>query len=181
MDDYEDLLGMEDELVMGGTPGNEAMAVGNPFYDISGAPASPAQAAAQAAAIQAKKIEASRVLSQRPVRSSNLQPIGFVQENVAAGATVNVTTQPQTVFKPLRLVVAATIAPLFVLTDIRVGNVSQLPSATENPCESFIAGGFGIGLSLDTVSPAIDLSLQIRNISQNVATFRATFFGYSMQ
>jgi hypothetical protein len=96
-------------------------------------------------------------------------------------AKPEVTTQPQTLFKPMRFCVPTTIAPFFVLQDVKVGNVSQFPSSNAIPCEVFVPGMFGGGLSLRTVNPAIFLQITVTNIDAAAHDFRAAFFGISIQ
>jgi len=144
-------------------------------------PSSPQAAAAMANAIQQKKLQNATLVSERSPGESNLQPLGFVSLNVAAGNQVRVTTQPQTLFKPMRFVVGATIASFFTLDDVKVGNVSQFPSSNPIPCEAFVPGMFGGGLSLRTVNPAINLEVQVTNIDAAAHDFRAAFFGISVQ
>ncbi|MGH3054967.1 MAG: hypothetical protein ACRDL7_08330 [Gaiellaceae bacterium] len=169
-----DIAGSLDEMVLGGD--DDAMVLGAAL-----AAASPQAKQALTNAIRQRKLNQSSLVTPRAAAESNLQPLGFESLNVANGAQVQVNSQPQTLFKPQRLVVPATIAPSFVLNDIKVGNVSQLPSASPIPCESFVQGGFGVGLSRKTVNPAINLTLIVTNISGAAADFRATFFGVSVQ
>ena len=182
----DDLLGLE-------SSGNQADVMGSPFYGIAGEDdydailgaalkaKSPQAAAALRQAIRNRKLKQSALVYPREPSDSNLQPLGFFQAAVPANTQVQVTTQPQTLFKPMRLLVPATIAPFFVVDDIKVGNVSQLPSSQPIPGEAFVQGGFGIGLNLKTVNPAIDLTLIVTNIGGAAADFRAAFFGVSVQ
>lgn len=184
----EALIGM---LLNGGlqSSGNSATAnMGWPLATIGDAmvmgdalqPTNPAAAAALASAIEARKLNNATLVAERSPGEANLQPLGFESLNVGAGATVQVTTQPQTLFKPMRLCVPTTIAPDFVLEDVKVGNVSQFPSANPIPCEAFVPGMFGGGLALRTVNPALNLQLTVRNIDTAAHDFRAAFFGISI-
>src|SRR5512137_640118 len=56
-------------------------------------------------AIAGRKLAGAQVLSPRKPSSSGVQPIGFFQAGIAAGTQATITTQPQTWFKPQRLVV----------------------------------------------------------------------------
>jgi hypothetical protein len=204
-----DLLGAILGLGMEST-GNEASASGWPLADIAGdddssgdemvlgdndlgamsdemvlgaalAAKSPAARKMLINAMRQRKLKQAALVTPRAAVEANLQPLGFEFLGVLAAQQVTVNTQPQTLFKPMRLVIPATIAPTFTLSDIKVGNVSQLPSSAPIPCESFVQGGFGVGLSLKTVNPAINLSLVVTNIGGATADFRATFFGQSIQ
>jgi hypothetical protein len=173
--------------------GNEAVpSMGWPMATIGGdldsmvlgnalAATNPSSAAALAQAIEQRKLQNATLVAERAVGESNLQPLGFVALNVAAGAQAQVTTQPQTLFKPMRFTVPTTIASFFVLDDVKVGNVSQFPSSNPIPCEAFVPGMFGGGLSLRTVNPAINLQVTVTNIDNAAHDFRAAFFGISVQ
>lgn len=174
------------------SPGNQAVpGVGWPMATIGDMdslvlgdalqPSSPQAAAAIQQAIQQKRLGNATLVSERPVGESNLQPLGFVSLNIAAGASASVTTNPQTLFKPVRFVVPTTIAAFFTLDDVKVGNVSQFPSSNPIPCEAFVPGMFGGGLSLRTVNPAINLQVTVTNIDAAAHDFRAAFFGISIQ
>lgn len=169
-------IGDLDQMVMGDGDLGDEMILGAALTAKS-----PEAKQALIRAIRNRKMKDASLVTPRSAAESNLQPLGFEFLAIAAGADALVTTQPQTLFKPTRLMVPTTIAPAFVLKDVKVGNVSQLPSANPIPCESFVPGAFGAGLALRTVNPAINLSLLVNNISGDVQDFRATFFGISVQ
>lgn len=100
---------------------------------------------------------------------------------VAGGASATIAATPQTLFRPERLVVPASLAPSFVLTDLKVGNVSQFPNAGELPLEIFAQTGVDCTIELDTVNPALNLSVTVTNITGGSLTFRAGFIGTSVQ
>lgn len=100
---------------------------------------------------------------------------------VAGGAAATIRANPQTLFRPERLVVPASLAPSFVLTDLKVGNVSQFPNTGELPLEIFAQNGVDCTITLDTVNPAIDLSVSVINITGGSLTFRAGFIGTTVQ
>ena len=100
---------------------------------------------------------------------------------VAGGASATIAATPQTLFRPERLVVPASLAPSFVLTDLKVGNVSQFPNAGELPLEIFAQTGVDCTIELDTVNPALNLSVTVTNITGGALTFRAGFIGTSVQ
>jgi hypothetical protein len=127
--------------------------------------------------IAARKLGSSQILSPRGPSSSGVQPIGFEALGVAAGAQQIVTTQPQTWFKPMRLVFPDSIAPFFTLNNIIIGNKSQFPSPVAVPGETFIPSAEAVVMELDTVNPALNLTLVVTNISGVAQNFRATFVG----
>ena len=138
---------------------------------------SPQGRAALRRAVAARKLAGSQVLTEKAPVSSGVQPIGFNQAGVVAGTQATITTQPQTWFKPMRLIVGESIAPFFTIDNIICGNKSQLPAATSLPAEAFIPQAQAVVLDLDTVNPALNLTLLCTNISGVNQNFRAMFVG----
>ena len=128
-------------------------------------------------AIAARKLAGAQMMAPRKPSSAGVQPIGFFQAAVAAGTQATITTQPQTWFKPMRLVVPGSIAPFFTVDNIIIGNKSQFPSPIPLPAETFIPEAQAVVLELDTVNPALNLTIQATNISGVAQNFRATFVG----
>lgn len=100
---------------------------------------------------------------------------------VAGGASATITTQPQALYRPERFVIAASLAPSFVVTDIKVGNVSQLPNTGDIPGELFAQNGVDCNIEFDTVNPAINLLVVVTNITGGPLTFRGAFIGTNVQ
>lgn len=97
---------------------------------------------------------------------------------IAANGTATITSRPQSfAFKPERLFIPATIGPDFVITDIKVGNVSQLVQSGSLPAEAFSQTSFGIEMDFDTVQTSQDFIVQVQNISGGARTFRALVLG----
>ncbi len=128
-------------------------------------------------AIMARKLAGAQMMAPRKPSSAGVQPIGFLQLAVGAGLQAIVTTQPQTWFKPMRLVVPGSIAPFFTIDNIVIGNKSQFPSPIPIPAETFIPEAQAVVMELDTVNPALNLTLIATNISGVAQNFRATFVG----
>jgi len=130
-----------------------------------------------ARAIASRKLGSSQIMAPRKPTSSGVQPIGFFQAAVAAGTQAVITTQPQTWFKPMRLVVPGSIAPFFTIDNLIIGNKSQFPSPVPLPAETFIPEAQAVVMELDTVNPALNLTTVCTNISGVPQNFRATFVG----
>lgn len=128
-------------------------------------------------AINARKLAGAQIMAPRKPSSSGVQPIGFFQAGVAAGTQAIITTQPQTWFKPMRLVVPGSIAPFFTIDNLIIGNKSQFPSPVPLPAETFIPEAQAVVMELDTVNPALNLTVVATNISGVAQNFRATFVG----
>lgn len=130
-----------------------------------------------ARAIAARKLGSSQVLIPKKPSSAGVQAIGFFQAGIAANTPATITTQPQTWFKPMRLVVGESIAPFFTIDNIIVGNKSQFPSPVPLPAEGFIPQAEAVVMDLETVNPALNLTLVVTNISGVAQNFRAMFVG----
>lgn len=128
-------------------------------------------------AIAARKLAGAQIMAPRKPSSAGVQPIGFFQAGVAAGTQAIITTQPQTWFKPMRLVVPGSIAPFFTIDNLIIGNKSQFPSPVPLPAETFIPEAQAVVMELDTVNPALNLTVVATNISGVAQNFRATFVG----
>jgi hypothetical protein len=130
-----------------------------------------------ARAIAGRKLAGAQVLSPRKPTSSGVQPIGFFQAGIAAGTQATITTQPQTWFKPQRLVVPDSIGPFFTIDNIVIGNISQFPSPVPLPAEMFGPAAQAVVMDLQTVNPALNLTIVATNISGVPQNFRAGFIG----
>lgn len=130
-----------------------------------------------ARAIAGRKLAGAQVLSGKKPTSSGVQPIGFFQAGVAAGTQATITTQPQTWFKPQRLVVPDSIGPFFTIDNIVIGNISQFPSPVPLPAEMFGPAAQAVVMDLQTVNPALNLTIVATNISGVPQNFRAGFIG----
>lgn len=128
-------------------------------------------------AIAARKLASAQVMSPKRPTSAGVQSIGFFQGAVAAGAQATITTQPQTWFKPQRLVIPDSIAPFFTVDNILVGNISQFPSPVPLPGEGFIPAAIAVVMDLTTCNPALNLTIVVTNISGVPQNFRAMFVG----
>ena len=174
-DDPELYLGESDDMA-------ELIGDDDGMYDLGAPLRGKTQAARRLVAKKIAEREIADAALVRPRRSmiTGTLPLGFEFLNVASNATASVTTRPQTLFKPMRLVVGQTIAPFFILTDLKVGNRSQFPSSAPIPCETFSQNGFGVGVGLETVQAALDLTLVVQNVGPNQLDFRASMIGKSV-
>lgn len=190
-----DILGMADILGLDDMSGEDAAAILGELLegeDLSGEDLSGEDAAAILGAqirakgkgrallqraINARKLAGSQIMAPRKPSGAGVQPIGFFQAGIAAGTQAVITTQPQTWFKPMRLVVPGSIAPFFTIDNLIIGNKSQFPSPVALPAETFIPEAQAVVMELDTVNPALNLTVVCTNISGVAQNFRATFVG----
>jgi len=120
---------------------------------------------------------------ERPLRDMREFPLGFFQSGIGLGVgVVDVISRPQIVFRGERLVIpSVTVAPNFSLTDVKIGNRSQLVNSTALPAQVFTETAIGIRLMLDTATVAQDIALSVQNISGSPQTFQAALIGTAAQ
>jgi len=101
---------------------------------------------------------------------------------IAAAATATVTARPQDIaFKPERLIIPTTLAPDFLIVDIKVGNRSQFTQSGNVPGEAFLPNSDDAMVDFDTLQTSQDFIMIVQNISGAARTFRAALFGHALQ
>ena len=125
----------------------------------------------------------------RPMRDVRELCLGFRQTGIASGASFNVVSRPQVLFRAERLVIpdspawpgqtTATQADSFDVSDIKIGNRSQLVEATTLPGRAFAENAVGVRLSMDSASIAQDIVVAVVNNDVASGTFRGIMFGTS--
>lgn len=109
-------------------------------------------------------------------------PLGFDSGGttlVAAGATFQLTSRPQEIFRGERFVIGSDIAPSLVVSDLKVGNRSQLINATNVPGMAFANTTIGASLRFETAQPGQDIVWSGINISGGSLRVLGTLFGSS--
>lgn len=121
--------------------------------------------------------QATLVKTTIPTKSRE-QVLGFdTVTTVAAGASTNVTSQPQVVFRPDRLTISSAIASDFLINDIKIGRSSQLISSDALPADTFSNLSVGVGLKMDTAQISQDITLSVTNVSAGALRFTAALIG----
>jgi hypothetical protein len=135
------------------------------------------RAMTQAAAIK-QAMAGSVVRAQVPTKARRLVLPMESTGTVAAGAAATITARPQSIaFRPQRIVIPSTIAPNFIILDIKVGNKSQLVQNGALPGEAFLPTLFDGEMEMDTVQTSQDFVLQVQNVSGAPSQFRAAVYG----
>lgn len=134
------------------------------------------------AALAAKRAKAGLLFEQQQPGACRRLTLGMSSTGtVAAGAIAQITARPQNLaFKPQRIVVPATIAPDFLITDIKVGNVSQVVQSSVLPAEAFTQGLFDGMMEMDTVQTSQDFVLSVQNIAGAARNFYAAVYGLAL-
>ncbi len=129
-----------------------------------------------------KRVEGGTILKRTAPTKSREFPIGFDSvSTIAAGATATLTQRPQIIFRPERIVVPASVAAFFQISDVKVGKNSQLVSSGAIPAATFSETAFGVRLKLDTVQISQDLILIVINIDVAARRFLASIIGESVE
>ena len=104
--------------------------------------------------------------------------LGFTA--VAANSSANINVQPQVVFRPERLVIPASIAEDFLITDIKVGKNSQLVSTGALPAAAFTVRSESTRMMMDTAQISMFVTVSVTNISKEPKNFQGVIFGPSL-
>jgi hypothetical protein len=134
------------------------------------------------AALAQKKANAGLLVQEQQPGATRRLVLGMSSTGaVPAGAVVSITARPQNLaFKPQRIVIPSTIAPDFLITDIKVGNVSQVVQSSTLPAEAFTQQLFDGMMEMDTVQTSQDFVLQVQNIAGAPRNFNAAVYGLAL-
>ena len=137
---------------------------------------------AMAYALQNKRAAAGLIVDQQRPGAARRLVLGMASTGaVAAGAIAQIVARPQNLaFKPQRIVIPSTIAPDFLITDIKVGNVSQMVQSGTLPAEAFTQQLFDGMMEMDTVQTSQDFVLQVQNIAGAPRNFNAAVYGLAL-
>jgi hypothetical protein len=118
------------------------------------------------------------MLKNQPAQKAREFPIGFDSGALIAGGTsLNITSRPQILFRPERLLVPSDIAGDFTIDDVKVGNKSQLVASGSIPARVFQEDAVGVRLRGDTCQISQDLVLAVTNTAGAGRRFRACIIG----
>jgi hypothetical protein len=131
-------------------------------------------------AILARRLASAKVVVKKPLGKARVQSLGFNAE-VGAGQTLDIPARPQVKFQGSRLSVPTSIAPFFMIEDIKVGRNSQFVAAAAQSAETYKDTSTVDNLRLDACEPGMDIILTVRNITGTTSDFRATLFGDAIE
>lgn len=131
---------------------------------------------AQAALAKIAQRNAGAVV-QRDLDRRRRYPLGVVPTSIASGVQSQITTSPQNLFRPERLVIPSDIAFDSGVVDIKVGNTSQFVQSAEVPGALFSEVAINTGVNFDTAEIGNQVSCTIRNKSASTFEFAAGFVG----
>ena len=97
---------------------------------------------------------------------------------IAPGGVQVITINASMVFRPTRLMIGPSLAPLFVVQDIRVAADSLYLSAGNVPGEAYLPNSVNASaLKRRTAQPGTPVSITVENIDGAAHRFRAALFG----
>lgn len=117
---------------------------------------------------------------QVPAGRAREQVLGLPRTSVASNATEEVLSRPEITFRPSRLLIGSNIADQFLINDIKVGNVSQLPNTDPIPALGYIETAVGTAMALDTCNIGQSISVDVTNVSACTLDFTGAFWGTAL-
>lgn len=95
-----------------------------------------------------------------------------------APSAVDIIARPQVGFRAERVVVAAAIAPLFVIEDIKIGDFSQIAQSSPLSAAAFSADAMS-GVDMGAVAPGMEIRFRVRYVGKDPrgARFQAAIVG----
>jgi hypothetical protein len=137
----------------------------------------PPQAAPRQQMAMAKRMENAQVVRQVPHQKARKQSIGFVFDGLGPGASIDITSRPQVLFRGTRLLIPSSIGQVVRVEDVKVGRTSQFAAIGAQPGIAYSELSTADNLQLDTCSPGMDVTLRITNRGGAAVDFSATLFG----
>lgn len=110
------------------------------------------------------------------------EPIGFPSTLVPKSSTLAITTRPEYTFRPSRLIVPASLAPNFMINDLKIANRSVFQNAVPIGAESFTQVAVGVALALATATVGQSIVIEVTNLDAAADhTFFATLIGTTIK
>lgn len=132
-------------------------------------------------ALAAKKVQSGVLVKEEPPTRSYEYPVGFPVTSVTSTATAAITTRPQLVFRPERLVIDDAIAPQFQVNDLRVGKNSQFLNVNPIPGGIFRSTAVGVRLKCETAQINSDITINVTNNSLGTLNFSGALIGAAVE
>lgn len=124
----------------------------------------------------------------KPIHDVDLRrfPLGMDSKtSIPPGATAEIISRPQVIFRPDRLLIPPSIAANFMLLDFKIGKNSMLLSCDAIPAETFSdvcdKSPPGLEIKAETAQVSQDVLLRVQNTSQVPIRFYASLIGPSVE
>jgi len=124
----------------------------------------------------------SPLVSQPSVGTSDPGPVGLSSiplsqtTPIAAGAQSVITSSPQSIFKPYKLVVDAVIQPFFLVSDFRIGTVPLFDFAGVTAATLYTPAAIP-SLKKITANPGVQITLTVQNRDGASHPFYGSVYG----
>ena len=105
--------------------------------------------------------------------------VGLGSTQVYGASSANINVQPFEAFRLDRLIISSDVARHFLVTDIKVGDKSQLDSPGCIPGLSFTENVFAIKLKGDMVHPRQFITVSVTNQSASGCNFQGVLIGHT--
>ena len=103
---------------------------------------------------------------------------GLSTGSIAAGAQADIVFNATMAFRPSRLMVGTSSAPLFSIIDLKVGADSLFMASGAVPAEVFVPGGVGSSaLKRRTAAAGTPITVSVRNDDGAAHSFKGALFG----
>jgi hypothetical protein len=132
-------------------------------------------------AIMQRRLANAKVIVKKPPTKSRVQSIGFNFKGIGPGDTVDIPARPQVKFRGTRLSVPSSIAPGFLIDDLKVGRSSQFVGSGAQSAETFKDTATSDNIATDTAEPGMDIVLSVTNTTATAQDFHATLFGDAVE
>lgn len=143
--------------------------------DLVGQGADPNQA--KAAIVNAIRQRGAAIVKDEDPNRARRFPLGFATTTVTSATVATLSTQPQILFRPERLVIPSDFAGAFTVTSIIVGQASQLAAQNPLPARTYTEFGVGVDMHLDTADISQFVQLGLSNNSLHDVSFNGQFIG----
>ena len=96
---------------------------------------------------------------------------------IAAGASANISIQPQDLFRTTRMLIPSSIAFDFEILDFKIGQRPQFVQSGSIPAAVFSEVSVGSSIDCDSADVGNIVSLEVRNTSAGTLSFAGTLLG----
>lgn len=127
-----------------------------------------------ATAVQARN---SALVEESDPTKARRWPLGFTPTTITAATVATLSTQPQILFRPERLVIPSDFAGGLSISAIIVGQASQLAAQAQLPGRTYTEFGVGVDMHLDTADVSQFVQLGLSNNSGHDIPFYGQFIG----
>jgi len=117
------------------------------------------------------------VVNETDPQKARRWPLGFTPTTITAGTVATLSTQPQILFRPERLVIPSDFAGGLSISAIIVGQASQLAAQAQLPARTYTEFGVGVDMHLDTADISQFVQLGLSNNSSHDIAFYGQFIG----